>query len=152
MNNATGRNYPRFSGCFYKLLMNPEVYGDIEYDEVCADVDGDEIPLYSIDKVYIKGVRYNAPATIVFWSDGTKTISKCSPNDVYTPETGLIICIAKKLFGSYHVRTLFEEWLPVDEFDENTEYPIDVKLADVRRTQKLLDKFDKMVESKEIEL
>lgn len=46
----------------------------------------------------IEKVIFNEPATIVFWKDGTKTIVKCSPNDEYDREKGLLMCIAKKLY------------------------------------------------------
>lgn len=32
---------------------------------------------YPIQKRYIERVIYNAPATIIFWSDGAKTVVKC---------------------------------------------------------------------------
>lgn len=45
-------------------------------------------------------VIYHNPATIVFWSDGTKTVVKCDKNDTYDPEKGFYIACAKKLFGN----------------------------------------------------
>lgn len=48
----------------------------------------------------IKRVIFNDPATIVIWSDGTKTVVKCQPGDVYDQEKGLLLCIAKKHFGN----------------------------------------------------
>ena len=48
----------------------------------------------------IKDVIFNDPATIVIWSDGTKTVVKCSENDTYNKEVGLAMCIAKKYFGN----------------------------------------------------
>ena len=47
-----------------------------------------------------KQVIYNDPATIVLWDDGTKTVVKCHPEDVYDPEKGFLLCCAKKLFGN----------------------------------------------------
>lgn len=63
------------------------------------------------DSVYITKVIYSDPATIVFWSDDTKTVAKCYGEDVYSPETGLSICVLKKLFGVSSVRELFEDWV-----------------------------------------
>lgn len=45
-------------------------------------------------------VIFNNPATIVFWSDGTKTVVKCGENDTYDKEKGFYIACAKKLFGN----------------------------------------------------
>lgn len=61
---------------------------------------------------YIKEIIYNNPATIVFWSDGTKTVSKCHRDDVYSMETGLAICISKKILGSTKLHKIFDDWLP----------------------------------------
>lgn len=78
---------------------------------------------------YIKKVLYNNPVTVVFWSDGTKTLCKCSKEDIYSKETGLSICVLKKLIGSSNTRKLFYEWLP--ENDKNL-----VSLKDVRAKYK----------------
>lgn len=63
---------------------------------------------------YIKEVIYSAPATIVIWSDGTKTIAKCVDGDKYNKETGLAICVMKKLIGGAAVKDLFDDWLTTD--------------------------------------
>ncbi len=47
--------------------------------------------------LHIKDVIFNNPATIVFWSDGTKTVCTCSEEDMYDPEKGLALCCMKKL-------------------------------------------------------
>lgn len=47
----------------------------------------------------IKNVIFNGPATIVFWKDGTKTVSICRDGDTYSQETGLAICFMKKALG-----------------------------------------------------
>lgn len=36
----------------------------------------------------IKNVIFAPPATIVYWSDGSKTVVKCSEKDVFDPEKG----------------------------------------------------------------
>ena len=45
----------------------------------------------------VEKIIFNAPATIVIWKDGTKTISKCGPLDKYDPEKGVAICFMKKM-------------------------------------------------------
>ena len=37
----------------------------------------------------IKKIMYKPPATIVFWNDGTKTVSVCEKGDVYNTESGV---------------------------------------------------------------
>ena len=64
----------------------------------------------------IKKVIFNDPATIVFWSDGTKTVVKCGNNDAFDPEKGLAMAISKKFFdnmGYYY--DVFKKWLPKDD-------------------------------------
>ena len=48
----------------------------------------------------IKDVIFAPPATIVYWSDGSKTVVKCSENDVFDPEKGLAMAIAKRCGGN----------------------------------------------------
>ena len=51
-------------------------------------------------KPEIVDVIFNDPATIVIWSDGTKTVVKCQVGDTYNKELGLAMCIAKKFLGN----------------------------------------------------
>ena len=60
----------------------------------------------------IKEVIYSNPATIVFWDDNTKTVAKCSPVDEYSPETGLAICVLKKIVGGAAIKNMFDDWIP----------------------------------------
>ena len=48
----------------------------------------------------IKRVIFNPPATIVFWSDGKKTVVKCSKNESFDPEKGLAMAIVKRTQGN----------------------------------------------------
>ena len=48
----------------------------------------------------IEDVIFNAPATIVFWSDHTKTVVKTQNGETYDPEKGMAMAIAKKALGN----------------------------------------------------
>lgn len=48
----------------------------------------------------IKNVIFNPPATIVFWTDGSKTVVKCNAKDEFDPEKGLTMAIAKRCAGN----------------------------------------------------
>ena len=48
----------------------------------------------------IKDVIFAPPATIVYWSDGSKTVVKCNENDVFDPEKGLAMAVAKRCGGN----------------------------------------------------
>ena len=63
-------------------------------------------------KPEIKKVIFNPPATVVIWQDGTKTVVKCSENDIFDPEKGLAMAIVKKMYGnsnSFH--KIFKRWI-----------------------------------------
>ena len=45
-------------------------------------------------------VIFNPPATIIFWTDDTKTVVKCGENDEFDPEKGLAMAFAKKKLGN----------------------------------------------------
>ena len=75
---------------------------------------------YKVEKSYnlgtgIKKVIFNNPATIVFWSDGSKTVVKSNLDD-YDPEKGLAMAIAKKALGNEgNYYNVFKKWLPKDD-------------------------------------
>lgn len=58
----------------------------------------------------IDRVVFNNPATIVFWKDGTKTVTKCSKGDTFNKETGLAMCIIRKLCNNKHYNHVFEKF------------------------------------------
>jgi hypothetical protein len=77
---------------------------------------------YDIDvlglRFYIKDVIFNDPATIVFWSDGTKTVVKAH-NEEFDPEKGLAMAICKKILGNKgNFNNLFKKWIPEEEKTE----------------------------------
>ena len=87
--------------------------------------------------VYIKKVLYNNPVTVVWWSDDTITRNKCPENATYNPDSGLLFCIAKKLFGNDNIAQIFNEWsLPENEEAKNNY----VTLKDVRKNKKELER------------
>lgn len=71
----------------------------------------------------IKKVIFNNPATIVFWSDGTKTVVKIQKGEVFDHEKGLAMAISKKMFGNcggyYEV---FKKYLPKETAFDLTNY------------------------------
>lgn len=72
---------------------NKEIIGHFIHDVVGKQMDCDV-------KSMFKKVIFNDPATIVFWSDGTKTVVKRASNEPWDPEKGLAMAIVKKAFGN----------------------------------------------------
>ena len=46
-----------------------------------------------------KEIINNDAATIVYWTDGTKTVVKCNENDEYSEYAGFVAAVAKKMYG-----------------------------------------------------
>ena len=64
----------------------------------------------------IKKVIFNKPATIVYWSDNTKTVVKCGKNDEWDKEKGLAMAISKKLIG---LKEFYKQYNNTTEEKEN---------------------------------
>ena len=58
----------------------------------------DEPPVWGIPDV--DRVIFSPPATIVFWTDGTKTVVKAMEGEKYEKYAGFAMACMKKLFGS----------------------------------------------------
>ena len=91
-----------------------------------------------IPDIKIKNVIFNPPATIVFWSDGTKTVVKAKESETYDSEKGLAMAISKKALGNRgNYYNTFSKWVPKDEVEneedkivELPKYCIDCKYCD----------------------
>lgn len=67
----------------------------------------------------IEKVIFNDPATIVFWDDGTKTVTKCHGDDIYDETTGLLVCISKKfLGGASALKKTIDKWVPKEKNED----------------------------------
>jgi hypothetical protein len=97
----------------------------ISYEEVNCKEEKDMrkncVTMGSFTPDSIKKVIYNDPATIIFWSDGTKTIVKCMEDEDYDPEKGFMAAVTKKVFGDkygwimrHHVKPAVENENKVD--------------------------------------
>lgn len=78
-----------------KSYPTPAIYGYLDTDIAATH------RLYEhMNSLRIVRVIFNDPATIVFWSDNTKTIVKAQDGDVFDKEKGLAMAIAKKSLGN----------------------------------------------------
>ena len=104
--------------------------------------------IYKVEKTYslgtnIKKVIFNNPATIVFWSDGSKTVVKAHLDD-YDPEKGLAMAIAKKALGNEgNYYNVFKKWLPKDDETIETDQ---TNIGKLFYDQKVNDILNKAVE------
>ena len=72
-----------------------------EFTQVSSKAPGAEASTKN-PKQYYKPVRiiYNPPATIVFWSDGTKTVVKKRKGERFNEYNAFCAALAKKVFES----------------------------------------------------
>lgn len=98
----------------------------------------------------IKNIDFQPPLTIVVWEDGTKTFVKCAKDEIFDPEKGAAMAIAKKALGdkyayietiSYYVN----KWL---KKDKNRHYvKVDKVLKENKedREEKFTEKENKII-------
>lgn len=68
-------------------------------------------PFYAMPKP--KKIILNDPATIILWSDNTKTIVKKNSKDKkFDPEKGIALCYMKKALGNKgNYNNVFKDWI-----------------------------------------
>ncbi len=93
-------------------------------------------------------VIYNPPATIIFWTDKTKTVVKCCENDIYDPEKGFAMAVIKKLCGndSALFHKLFKTWTleSKDTAPEEGISPINISVDGFDPAKQLKEMIDKI--------
>lgn len=97
--------------------MDYTIYDSCKIPEIVADyIKHDSIAIVKAFDSWcmsnlIKRVIFSDPCTIVIWSDGTKTIVRCT-DEKFDKEKGLAMCIAKKALGNkgkYY--DVFKKWI-----------------------------------------
>lgn len=110
--------------------------------KIMASLKGNLNMIYGTKSILeIINVIFNNPATIVFWSDGTRTVVKCSENDAFDPEKGLAMAIVKKTYGNNNAfHKIFKTWVKEEDYEVPTsELTEDNKFVDTMN--KVLDRF-----------
>lgn len=98
----------------YKELLNA-IYGAGCWNDYTQYARINKFPTEHDIRGRIKNVKFNPPATIVFWTDNTKTVVKAE-NENYDPEKGLAMCICKKVLGDKgNYYEVFKKWLPKED-------------------------------------
>ena len=87
---------------YYNLYIRKKAY-KVLYDYSRRSTERakkNDIVKFGMCSVSIRKVVFNDPATIVLWSDGSKTVVKCGPEDTFDMEKGLAMAIVKKMAGN----------------------------------------------------
>lgn len=100
-------------------------------------------PIIPNIKSYIKKVVFNDPATIIFWTDDTKTVVKAE-NEPFDPEKGMAMAIAKKVLGNKHdYYNIFVKWMKKYKPEESSNEPrTDAKRKALEEAYQILLKAD----------
>jgi len=64
----------------------------------------------SYSELKVSKVIYNNPATIVYFSDGSKSVVKLHPEDTFNETTGLLMAISKRLLGSKNLHRALKDF------------------------------------------
>lgn len=111
LSNRIPSSYDRRPDCFPYYKKSEKPIGTVDEKTISisdrgfsftATVDPGELKkLYVIFMGYYpEKIVHNGPATIVFWPDRTKTVVKCSENDIYDPFDAFTAALAKKIYGT----------------------------------------------------
>lgn len=98
--------------------MHNDIFDALRYTGFRIEEAKKKVAEYNFCQKYfgIKKVIFSCPATIVLWEDGTKTVVKSGDYDVFDPEKGLAMAIAKKALGNKgNYYNVFREWLSEEE-------------------------------------
>lgn len=92
-------------------MMTTENWTWDDIAEAFADMIEGEVEEETTE-VFIVDVLFNPPATIVFWSDGSKTVVKAQDGETFDAEKGLAMAIVKRVTGNKgNYNDIFREWV-----------------------------------------
>ena len=100
------------------LNISTTTYGNLcaSYNDILCKRRG------ALENLEIKKVIFNEPATIGFWSDGSKTVVKCGENDLYDQGKGLGMCLVERFVGNKgNNYNKLRKWLDMYGEGENNE-------------------------------
>lgn len=89
----------------FAMMQKGEILSlSVEYKDFSLDREP-KIPHLAPTKIIHSG-----PATIVFWNDKTKTVVRCSENDIYDEYAAFCAALAIKMYGNNsHLKKMIEK-------------------------------------------
>lgn len=108
-------------------ICDPYTYADV----IANDLKKETAKMYweKSNLPKIKKVIFNDPATIIIWSDKTKTVVKCMDGDTWDPEKGFMAAYLTKILGQKRFHSELKKYVKQQvELEENTENLIDALL------------------------
>lgn len=106
INEVSENLYNHMQDCIKMIIRSSKIEANSVYGLYAGPAVFDEF--MAVRRNYIKPMKviFNNPATIVLWSDGTKTVVKRQRGDRYNKEAGLALCYVKKFCGDNTSRGL----------------------------------------------
>ena len=100
-----------------EIYVGPNQTSRIDYSSLFDDVKK-ALGISTVIKMsvpLIEKVKFNGPATIVFWSDGTKTVVKKTEKDRDDKRVAILYAIGKKMFGTNSkLKKTLDSYIPDD--------------------------------------
>ena len=97
---------------FKTINKNNNIYSSCVYlDEFLNDYT-------ATPKFDLKDIKISGPATIAFWTDGSKTVVKCQKADQYDAEKGIIMAVCKGLLLKYNSNKDWAKIFDIPYLDE----------------------------------
>ena len=73
-------------------------------------LDGMEAVRRALKGVSVVDVTYSGPVTVIRWSDGVVTRTRCQEGDEYDREKGMLYCLVKRAFPEWRELMLNHCW------------------------------------------
>ena len=94
----------------------------------------------------IEKVIFNYPATIIIWSDKTKTVVKCRAVDTWDPEKGFVMAYLTKVMGKSDLHKLLKKYVrPQEELEEQYRNSIDFLKNPRKYLEEATEAFNKIM-------
>ena len=102
---------------YYDLM--PEVQAYIEHDKKVT-IEAAKMYWEKSNLPKIKKIIFNDPATIIIWTDKSKTVVKCMEGDTWDPEKGFMAAYLTKILGQKRFHSELKKYVkPQVEMETN---------------------------------
>lgn len=155
---ARQRNKTNTTHKCHEKSENKAHCNDLQYKTCACNCSSNHSCHCANNKAEIIDVKFHKTTTVIFWSDGTKTIAICDPDDTYDPVAGFAIAVAKKQLGNQGFHDTLMKLAPTMDITKQSVKTVNSKSAEktdtdvfkkpATRTKKVATKKTKQSSSK----